>query len=230
LAEALNDAKAAAGRIGVVPLLVPSDVPGADGATEVDRGTLAVSAGEIRGISGIASVAAVRILFGGSREMQAAPVEDPGHWVWGELADAGVHAMVTIRDQVDQLALIAQAHPRLRVTVDGLGLSPDVRDEQAGQRLEHVLTLSCYENVCIKASNLPRLTLEAYPYCPSQRMLRSVLDAFGPKRVFWGSNASIVRCSYREALSMIKDAMPSLSAIERELVLGEGLRVWLQWE
>jgi L-fuconolactonase len=230
LGEALDDAKAAAGRVGVVPVIEPSGVPVVDGPTEVDPGVLAVSAGQIECVSGMPSVMAVRIVFDSARNVQRGSVEDAAHWVWGELADTGMRTMLTVRDKIEQLELIVQAHPKLRVALDGLGVSPDVRDERAWQRLERVLTLSRNENVCIKASNLPRLTSEAYPFRPSQGMLRSVLDAFGPRRVFWGSNVSIVRCSYIEALSMIEDAMPCLTTVERELVLGEGLRQWLEWE
>ena len=52
---------------------------------------------------------------------------------------------------------------------------------------------------------------------------------FGARRMFWGSDLSGLRCSYREAVTMFTDALTCFSADELTWVMGRSISDWLDW-
>jgi L-fuconolactonase len=52
--------------------------------------------------------------------------------------------------------------------------------------LEELLDLSALPNISVKATCLPAYSAEPYPFVHTHDTLRRVVDAFGPKRIFWG--------------------------------------------
>ena len=56
------------------------------------------------------------------------------------------------------------------------------------------------------------------------------LDAFGAKRVFWGSDISRLRCTYRQCVTMFTEEMPWLKGSDLEWVMGRGVCEWLGWK
>ena len=80
-----------------------------------------------------------------------------------------------------------------------------------------------------KASALPRYSSEPYPYTRLHPFLRQVFDAFGPKRMFWGTDLTGIPCTYAEAITLFTEELPWLSADDREWVMGRGICDWLGW-
>ena len=62
--------------------------------------------------------------------------------------------------------------------------------------------------------------------------LKRVIDGFGVRRSFWGSDFSRLpaRCSYREAVTMFTEELDFLSAGELEWVMGRGVLSCLGWQ
>ena len=60
--------------------------------------------------------------------------------------------------------------------------------------------------------------------------LRAVYDAFGARRVFWGTDLTRLPCSYRQALTLFSEELPWLSAADKEWTMGRGVCAWLGWE
>ena len=85
-------------------------------------------------------------------------------------------------------------------------------------------------NVAVKASALPCYTQDRYPYRRLHPYLRRVFDAFGPKRMFWGTDYSRLPCSYREAITMFTEEIPWFSSEDKAWIMGRGLCDWLGWE
>jgi len=54
--------------------------------------------------------------------------------------------------------------------------------------------------------------------------------AFGARRMFWGSDLSRLRGSYRECVTMWTEAMPWLTREDLEWIMGRGLCEWLGWQ
>ncbi|HTD89539.1 MAG TPA: hypothetical protein VK663_02670, partial [Burkholderiales bacterium] len=72
-------------------------------------------------------------------------------------------------------------------------------------------------------------TSDPYPFRSVHPYLRQVYDAFGPKRIFWGTDFSRLTCTYREAITMFTEELPWLSAGDKEWIMGRALCQWLGW-
>jgi L-fuconolactonase len=151
-------------------------------------------------------------------------------WVWDAAERAGHPVMVLIHHAyMDRMDAIARAHPGLRIVIDHLGLVNGEKDAHAFRGLDNLLALSRHANVAVKSSALPCYTDDAYPYRALHPYIRRVYDAFGPRRMFWGTDQSRSPCSYRQGVEMFTEHIPWLSADDREWIMGRGLCEWLGW-
>ena len=62
-----------------------------------------------------------------------------------------------------------------------------------------------------------------------RRKERELVAAFGPRRVFWGTDLTRMPCSYYECISLFTHHMPWLSGEDLEWVMGRGVCEWLGW-
>lgn len=152
-------------------------------------------------------------------------------WVWPIAERAGIPIYVAvIQAHAPLVGAVAGRHPGLRLVLDHLAIpSDDLKDEEAFAGLDHVLALARLPNVAVKATAMPCYTTAPYPHDSLHPHLRRVVDAFGPRRVFWGSDLSRLRGSYRQCVTMFTDAMPWLSPGDLEWIMGRGLCEWLDW-
>ena len=152
-------------------------------------------------------------------------------WVWGAADEAGLPVMVLLHHAwLARLMPILAAHPRLRVVIDHLGLVNGEKDAHAFRDLDQLLALAKFPNVAVKASALPCYSDEAFPYTGLQPYVRRVIDAFGPRRVFWGTDLSRLPCTYRQGIEMFTEHMKWLSADDLDWIMGRGVCEWLDWQ
>lgn len=151
-------------------------------------------------------------------------------WVWREAEASGVPVMVLVPHRLmSSVARVAERHPGLKLVMDHLGLVHG-KDEEAFAGLGELLNLSQYKNIAAKASITPFYTSDQYPFKKLHAPLRRVFDAFGPKRMFWGSDLSRLPCSYRQGVTMFTEEIPWLSDQDKEWVMGRGVCEWLGWK
>jgi L-fuconolactonase len=150
-------------------------------------------------------------------------------WFWAAAERAGVPAMVFVPGQVPQLGAIAARHPGLRLVLDHLALSTGMRDEALGPALEPVLAASPHPNIAVKASTMPCYTTEGYSFRNLHQHIRRVVDAYGPRRVFWGTDLTRLRCPYRQAVTLFTEELDFLSSDDKEWIMGRGIAEWLGW-
>jgi len=164
------------------------------------------------------------------RQGNAAPTEGLD-WLWEEAEKAGVPIMVLVpHAMVHLIDRVAERHPGLNLVMTHLGLTSGWRDEEAFRDLDKLLALAKRPNVAVKASALPVYTSDSYPYRALHSYLRRVYDAFGPKRIFWGTDLARLPCSYRQAVTMFTEEIPWLTTEDKEWIMGRGLCEWLGWE
>ena len=82
----------------------------------------------------------------------------------------------------------------------------------------------------VKASGIPAIATDAYPYRSLHHHLRAVYDAFGAQRVFWGTDLTRLPCTYRQALTLFSEELPWLSDADKEWTMGRGVCEWLGWD
>jgi hypothetical protein len=76
---------------------------------------------------------------------------------------------------------------------------------------DKLLALAGRENVAVKASALPLFTTNPYPYSNLHSFIGQVYDAFGPSRMFWGSDLSRMKCTYKQAVAFFTEGIPWLT-------------------
>jgi predicted TIM-barrel fold metal-dependent hydrolase len=151
-------------------------------------------------------------------------------WLWGEAEEAGVPIMtLALHSDMHLFDKVAERHPGLRLTIDHLALTKG-KDEEAFKDIGNVLALAKRPNIAVKASCLPHYTNDQYPFKKLDPTIRRVYDAFGPKRMFWGSDLSRLPCTYRQSLTYLTDETPWLTASDKEWITGRGVCEWLGWK
>ncbi|HSE45126.1 MAG TPA: hypothetical protein VLA89_07330, partial [Gemmatimonadales bacterium] len=85
-------------------------------------------------------------------------------------------------------------------------------------------------NVAVKATGAPGYSGEAYPYSTMQTYLRQIFDAFGPDRMFWGTDITKMPCSWRQCATMFTEELPWLKGRDLDLVMGRAVCDWLGWK
>jgi L-fuconolactonase len=153
---------------------------------------------------------------------------DPAAWVWEEAERARLPVMVSPPGLLPQLDGVARYHPELKLVVDHLGLLR-AKDNAAFDDLPKLLRLARLPNVAVKASALPAYSSHDYPYYNLHPYLRRVFEAFGPRRMFWGTDLTRLPCSYRQAITLFIEELPFLSPADQEWVMGRGVCEWLGW-
>ena len=151
-------------------------------------------------------------------------------WVWADAEKLGIPVMALIPHVLcHHIDSIAARYSGLRIVMDHLGLKSKTRDEEAFRDLDQLLALAKYPNVAAKATALPCFTNDKYPYRRLHPYIRRVYDAFGPKRMFWGTDYSRLPCTYQQAITMVTEEIDWLSAEDKEWIMGRGVCEWVGW-
>ena len=150
-------------------------------------------------------------------------------WFWPAAERAGLPVMVYVPGLVKQLDTAAGRHPGLRLILDHLALPIGEKDDAAFAALDEVLALARYPNVAVKPSALPCYTSEKYPFPGLHRRIRRVYDAFGARRMLWGTDYSRLPCPYRQAITLYTEELDFLSSEDKEWIMGRAAAEWLGW-
>ncbi len=190
------------------------------------------SAGRIAGWRQQPGMLGLRFVFMHEAERQR--LEDGSiDWLWVAAEAAGVPVAVLATDSLRLIGRIAERHPGLRLTIDhlgGRGGFTTLKDDAAMAHMPELLALAKFPNVAVKATGVPGYASGPYPFVTMHGWLKQVFDAFGPNRMFWGTDISKMPCSWRQCISMFTEELPWLNAADRRLVMGEALCDWWGWD
>ncbi len=150
-------------------------------------------------------------------------------WFWAAAERAGVPTMVFAPGQVPKIGEIAEHHPGLRLVLDHLALSTEIRDAALGPALEPILAAARHPNIAVKATAMPCYVTEPYPFPSLHQYVRRVVDAYGPQRVFWGTDLTRLSCPYRQAVTLFTEELDFLADEDKEWIMGRGIAEWLGW-
>jgi len=153
-------------------------------------------------------------------------------WLWAAAEKAGVPIAMLATDSLREIGGIAERHPGLRVTIDhlgGRGGTAQDKDAAAMTHIPQLLALAKHPNIAVKATGVPHYSSEPYPFPALHPYLRQVFDAFGPERMFWGTDISKMKPSWRQCVTMFTEELPWLQGRDLELVMGEALCQWWGW-
>jgi L-fuconolactonase len=172
-------------------------------------------------------VAGVRLVF---LPADAGRVDDPEvQWFWSFAEEEDIPVMLLASGQLDALGDLARSRPGLRLAVDHLGLTGQHTDAAIAPEIAALVGLAGLANVSVKASAAPCYSTEPYPYPALHPFLRELYDAYGPDRLFWGSDLSRLRGSYADLVRLFREDLDFLSPADVEAVMGRSVLAWLDW-
>lgn len=151
--------------------------------------------------------------------------------------DLDIPVFVFIPGAVELLAPYAERYPRLALIIDHCGIPFGGLDASAARPptgedyFDEVLRLAAYGNVALKWSHAQsRFVAGDYPYTALRPLLRRAVDAFGPQRVMWASDHTVIPGhSWADILLFVREN-PDLTDEEKGWILGRSLRRILRWE
>ena len=150
-------------------------------------------------------------------------------WLWPIAAKEGLPVAMMGGLFLDKFHEIAERNPDLRLLVDHCGLNRHGQDAEAFIRVDRLLALAKLPNVAVKATGAPHYSTQGYPFRNIQDGLHRIFDAFGPKRMFWGTDITRMPCSYRQCVTFFTEELSWLKGRDLEDVMGRGLCEWIGW-
>lgn len=124
----------------------------------------------------------------------------------------------------DVARLLERHRDGLDACIDHLADCPiDQPDE-----LKKLLALAKLPRVFVKISHLWSLSKEKYPYKDTHELVKRVYDAFGPKRLMWGTDWPMVEkyCGYAKAVALYRDVLDFPAEDRRWILGGTALKLW----
>jgi L-fuconolactonase len=125
---------------------------------------------------------------------------------------------------------LARRHPSVPVLCQALGL---VRGGEPvdSPRMTEVLASASVANIHLKVCGLPYCAQRDwdYPWLDVLALLEVIHDAYGPRRMCWGSDfpAGTRYATFRQSLEAIRSHCPFLDPGDLRLILGENFRQML---
>ena len=151
-------------------------------------------------------------------------------WLWPAAEQAGLPVALAAGNFLPLVAGIAERHPGLRLLIDHLGMPLRKKDADALVNLADLVALARHPNVALKASAAPGASSEPYPYRNLHDYLRAVYDAFGPSRMFWGTDITRMPCTWRQCVTLFTEELDWLSDADKNSIMGGALCDWIGWD
>lgn len=145
-------------------------------------------------------------------------------WLWPAAERAGMPIALLGPGLLPAIARIAPRHPGLRLVIDHFA-TPD----RNWSNLPELVATAKFPNVALKATGAPSYSNEPYPHRDIHGHIRRLYDAFGPERMFWGTDITRLRDTWRQCVTLFTEELSWLSVKDEELIMGGALCRWLGW-
>ena len=151
--------------------------------------------------------------------------------MWEEIAALDAIIQFHLRAAfADQVAVIAQRYPHLRLILDHMGY-PQVDAEETA--FQPIVELARYDNIHLKLSDVAGRSQQAFPYADVHPFIEKLLSVFGAERTVWGTGYP---GHHREKhnwpplaqeLQLIREGLPFLTESDKDRILGgTAARIW----
>jgi predicted TIM-barrel fold metal-dependent hydrolase len=158
------------------------------------------------------------------------PFDGTMDWVFPAAERAQIPVALAAATFLPKVGEIAERHPGLKLIVDHMAVPPGSHGADAHKNLPQLLALARHPNIAVKATGQPGYAADAYPFRSLHEPLRRVFDAFGPQRMFWGTDITRMPCSWRQCVTLFTEELPWLAGNDLDLVMGRALCDWIGWK
>ncbi len=153
------------------------------------------------------------------------PDDNSLDWFWTETERLGLPLAVCGHALLPHVQKQATLHPDLKITLDHFG-SITMAKGSGLEQLPGLLSLARLPNVAIKLTAAPSYATDGYPYASLHEPIKRLYDAFGPQRLFWGSDVTRLPGTWGECVTMFTEEMPWLSSEDLDLIMGKAFCDW----
>lgn len=151
-------------------------------------------------------------------------------WLWPAAEKAGLPVGLLVPNRCKEVAKIAAKYPGLKLLIDHMARPRFSVDDAGFADLDDLLALAKFPNVAVKATGAPSYSTDVYPYRNIHKYIQRIFDAFGPSRLFWGTDITRMPCTWRQCVTMYTEEMPWLKGSDLELVMGRALCDFIGWD
>jgi len=146
-------------------------------------------------------------------------------WLWPAAERAGLPIALLGPGLLQVIGTIAERHRGLKLIIDHFG-----RPDASWSNLSDLVAAAKQPNVALKATGAPSYSSQPYPYRDIHGHIRKLYDAYGPERMFWGTDITRMPCPWKQCVTMFTEEMPWLPAKDTELIMGRAVCNWLGWK
>jgi predicted TIM-barrel fold metal-dependent hydrolase len=158
------------------------------------------------------------------------PTDGTIDWLWPAAERAGVPVALLASEFLPLVGTVAARHPGLKLIVDHMGALRGSKGDAAFKNMPALVALAKHPNIAVKATGGPGYATDGYPFLSLHPYYRHLYDAFGPRRMFWGTDITRMPCSWRHCVAAVTEHMPWLSDTDKELIMGRAVCDWLGWK
>jgi len=151
-------------------------------------------------------------------------------WIWEGADRLGIPVGYMLpANQYGRLASIAARYRRMRVLIDHLGVSPALKIPEAVAHLDDLLSLAAHSNIAVKATGVPSMAMDAYPFASTHSVLQRVVRSVRATQSILGTDITRLATSWRECITLFTEELPWLKGDDLELVMGRAVCDWVGW-
>jgi predicted TIM-barrel fold metal-dependent hydrolase len=158
------------------------------------------------------------------------PTDGTADWLWPAAEKAGLPVAVLASEFLPLMGGIAERHPGLRLIIDHLGALRGNKGDAAFANFHHLPPLARHPNIAVKITGGPGYAADGYPFRSLQPRYKAIYDAFGPHRMFWGTDITRMPCSWKECVTHFTEEQPWLPEADKQLIMGRALCDWIGWK
>ena len=151
-------------------------------------------------------------------------------WLWDAASTREIPmGLFAHPQQLPAIGELAGKFPGMRILLDHLSVLPYVTLPDAALHFDALIELARHPNIAIKASGVPSMATDDYPFRSTHALLQRAFNAYGAHRMFWGTDYTRMKPSWSECVRMFTEQLPWLAGDDLELVMGKGVREWTGW-
>jgi predicted TIM-barrel fold metal-dependent hydrolase len=161
--------------------------------------------------------------------MKSWPVDGTIDWLWPAAERAGLPIALLATEFLPLVGRIAERHPGLKLIVDHMGALRGNKGDAAFMHLPELLALARHPNIAVKATGGPGYADDVYPFRSLHGRYRAIYDAFGPDRMFFGTDITRMPCSWQQCVTLFTEELLWLPERDKELIMGRAMCEWIGW-
>ena len=154
------------------------------------------------------------------------PADGTADWFWPAAESAALPIMLLINGRSAEVERIADRHPQLTLIIDHMGVTADAaKAGKLARAIKRTLLLAKHPNVSVKLSAAPNYSTESYPFRDFHLYIRQLVDAYGPRRCFWGTDITngFDKATYRQRVTHFTEELSFLSEEDKDWIMGRAI-------